>query len=116
MEAIDGPTEATARPAVSSTAYFMKVAAWSDEPRATVTTKFGSRSRRPRPASASTLADPSSKRAVACGISSISRRIWGGADRLGIGKHARRNRGTLDRQRRVVGDAQARQARHQLAR
>ena len=36
----------------------MKVAAWSDEPRATVTRNCGSRSRMPRPASASTAAEP----------------------------------------------------------
>ena len=46
--------------------------------------KRGSRSRMPRPASASTGAEPSSRRATASGISSISRRIW-----VVVGAHGR---------------------------
>src|SRR5262245_3309435 len=78
MEATDGPTDATGMPAVSSTAYFMKDATWSDEPRATVTRKLGFLARMAFPASASVFSDASSSRATASGISLISRIMWVG--------------------------------------
>ncbi len=64
------------QPSCSSIAYFKKKAAWSEEPRATVTTTEGFLSRRAWAQCAIVEADLSRRRAAAAGISSISSRIF----------------------------------------